>query len=425
MLVKKIIGREVLDSRSNPTVEVELILANGSKQVTERGIAPSGASRGTHEAWELRDGGKRFLGKGVSKALKGVEKLDKSFKNKKFTQKKFDEKLCGLAGPNKKSIGGNTTTAASFAFLNASAKLQDKWVYELMGGTVLPVPFFNVINGGQHAGNKLSIQEFMIAPYGAKSFKEALRWGSEIYHTLGKNLVLKYGSSAKNVGDEGGYAPPIQHSEDALHAIEYSIEELGYKGKVGIALDAAASEFYDNMYNIDGMSLTGPELIDHYERMAAEFPLISIEDPFDQEDFHMFAELRKSLNHIQIVADDLTVTNLQRVKRAIDGECMDTLLLKVNQIGTVYEAYETFKYCLSKNVGTMVSHRSGETEDTTIADLVVGLETNQIKTGAPARGERTAKYNQLLRIEERLGKKAKYAGKNFKKIGKRVSVFEN
>ncbi|MCD6227086.1 phosphopyruvate hydratase [Candidatus Micrarchaeota archaeon] len=425
MIIKDMKGIEILDSRGNPTIEIDITIKS-KKTVTARGIAPSGASRGEYEAWELRDGGRRYLGKGVLKAVNNVKLILKHTKNKKFTQKTFDEKLCNIAGPNKKKIGGNTTTAASLAFLNASAKLKGKWVYEYLGGKVLPVPFMNIINGGRHAGNRLAIQEFLIVPFGAKTFKQAVQWNSEIYHTLGKYLVDIYGPTAKNVGDEGGYAPPMENTEQALSAIYWAIEELGYNGKVGMAIDAAASEFYDKMYNIDGASMTPPELLEYYEQLIAEYPIVSIEDPFEQNDYRMFSELRKTFSNtnVQIIADDLTVTNLSRVKRAIDEGSMDTLLLKVNQIGTVYEAYEAFKYCLSHGVRTMISHRSGETEDTTIADLAVGLETGQIKSGAPARGERTAKYNQLLRIEERLGKKAKYAGKDFRKYGRKIRMFE-
>lgn len=422
--VKKITGMEVIDSRGNPTIEVEITLKKGNKTFTGRGIAPSGASTGIYEAWELRDGGKRYHGNGVKKAVKKVATLSKKIVNKKFTQKTFDDLLCQLGGPNKKNLGANTTTAASFAFLNTSAKINNKWVYEYLGGKVLPVPFMNIINGGKHAGNRLAIQEFMIVPYGAKSFAEALQMGSEVYHALGKHLVDIYGPSAKNVGDEGGFAPPMTESDEALSAIQWAIEEMGYNGKVVMAIDAAASEFYDRMYNIDGVSLTPSELLEYYEELVASYPIISIEDPFHQDDFLMFHELKEVLPNVQIIGDDLTVTNIIRIKNAVEHDSIDTLLLKVNQIGTVYEAYQAFKYCLSHDIRTMISHRSGETEDITIAELAVGLETGQIKTGAPARGERTAKYNQLLRIEKRLGKRAKYAGKKFREFGKKTKKLE-
>jgi len=426
MKIKQIKGMEVLDSRGNPTVEVEITVTHANKNITARGIAPSGASTGKYEAYELRDKDtKRYHGKGVLKAVSKVNKnVSRAFKNKSFTQNSFDRKLIRMAGVQKARLGSNTTTAASLAFLNASAKANHKWVYEYLGGKVLPVPFMNIINGGAHAGNDLAIQEFMIVPYGAKTFAQAVQWCSEIYHTLGNNLRKSFTKSAVNVGDEGGFAPPMTHSTQALASIDWAIEECGYKNKVGIAIDAAASEFYDRNYNIDKGSLTTSELVEYYEKLVSEFDIVSIEDPFHEDDYYMFSELNKILMSVQIVADDLTVTNIKRIKKAVQVNAMNTLLLKINQIGTVTEAYEAFKYCLSKNVPTMVSHRSGETEDTTIADICVGLETGQIKTGAPVRGERTAKYNQLMRIEARLGKNAKYAGINFMKFGRKANVLE-
>lgn len=426
MKIKQIKGMEVLDSRGNPTIEVEITVTHANKNITARGIAPSGASTGKYEAYELRDKDtKRYHGKGVLKAVSKVNKnVSRAVKNKSFTQNSFDRKLIRMAGVQKARLGSNTTTAASLAFLNASAKANHKWVYEYLGGKVLPVPFMNIINGGAHAGNGLAIQEFMIAPYGAKTFAQAVQWCSEIYHTLGNNLTKSFTKSAVNVGDEGGFAPPMTHSTQALASIDWAIEECGYKNKVGIAIDAAASEFYDRNYNIDKGSLTTSELVEYYENLVSEFNIVSIEDPFHEDDYYMFSELNKILMSVQIVADDLTVTNIKRIKKAVQVNAMNTLLLKVNQIGTVTEAYEAFKYCLSKNVPTMVSHRSGETEDTTIADICVGLETGQIKTGAPVRGERTAKYNQLMRIETRLGKNAKYAGINFMKFGRKANVLE-
>ncbi len=426
MKVKQIKGMEVLDSRGNPTVEVEITLIHANKNITARGIAPSGASTGKYEAYELRDKDtKRYHGKGVLKAVSKVNKnVSRAVKNKSFTQNSFDRALIRMAGLQKARLGSNTTTAASLAFLNASAKANRKWVYEYLGGKILPVPFMNIINGGAHAGNGLAIQEFMIVPYGAKTFAQAVQWCSEIYHTLGNNLRKSFTKSAVNVGDEGGFAPPMTHSTQALASIDWAIEECGYKNKVGIAIDAAASEFYNRNYNIDKGSLTTSELVEYYENMVAEFDIVSIEDPFHEDDYYMFSELNKILTSVQIVADDLTVTNIKRIKKAVQVNAMNTLLMKVNQIGTVTEAYEAFKYCLSKNMPTMVSHRSGETEDTTIADICVGLETGQIKTGAPVRGERTAKYNQLMRIETRLGKNAKYAGINFMKFGRKANVLE-
>lgn len=424
--IKKIWAREILDSRGNPTIEVDLEV--GTK--LSRAVAPSGASTGIHEALELRDKDfARFNGKGVLKAVENVNNIiNNELKGKDILKHhKLDRKLIKLDGTESKSnLGANATTAVSMAMLKAAAKANKKEVYDYLGGTVLPVPMMNIINGGEHAGNSLAIQEFMILPLMAPSFKEAIRWGSEVYHTLGKYLSVNYGKSSKNVGDEGGYAPNFKTSEEALNAITYAIKEAGYEDKIFIGLDAAASSFYNkhtNTYSIDGKNLETYEMVDYYENLVAKYPIISIEDPFDEEDFNSFSILNKRIGEdIQIISDDLTVTNIERTSRAIKQDSMNALLLKVNQIGTLAETFETVKLCYEKGLNVIVSHRSGETEDTLIADLAVGLETGQIKTGAPARSERTAKYNRLIRIEEKLGKNAVYAGINFRSLKRKKNL---
>jgi len=424
--IKKIYAREILDSRGNPTIEVDLYI--GVK--LSRASAPSGASTGIHEALELRDNDpKRFHGKGVLKAVENVNTIiNSALKGKDVSRhNKLDRKLIELDGtPSKSKLGANATTAVSMAMLKAAAKIKKQEVYEYLNGTVLPVPMMNVINGGVHAGNSLAIQEFMILPLMATSFKEAIRWGSEVYQTLGKYLAVTYGKSSKNIGDEGGYAPNIKTSEEALNAIMYAIKEAGYEDKIFIGLDAAASSFYNkhtSNYLIDGKNMEPNEMVDYYENLVARYPIISIEDPFDEEDFNSFSILNKRIGgDIQIVGDDLTVTNIIRLKKAISQNSINALLLKVNQIGTIAESFEAVKLCYEKGLNVVVSHRSGETEDTIIADLAVGLETGQIKTGAPARAERTAKYNRLMRIEEKLGKKASYAGVNFRNLKRKKSL---
>ncbi|MFA5381559.1 MAG: phosphopyruvate hydratase [Candidatus Micrarchaeia archaeon] len=424
--IKKLFAREILDSRGNPTIEVDLYI--GTK--ISRAAAPSGASTGIHEALELRDNDiKRFKGKGVLKAVENVNtKINNLLKGEEISiHNKLDRKMIKLDNmQNKSNLGANATTAVSMAMLKAAAKAERKEVYEYLGGTILPIPMMNIINGGQHGGNSLAIQEFMILPIMASSFKEAIQWGSEVYHNLGKYLEVNYGKNSKNVGDEGGYAPNFKTSEEALNAITYAIKESGYEGKVFIGLDAAASSFYNkhtNRYFIDGKNLESYELVDYYENLVAKYPIISIEDPFDEEDFNSFSILNKRIGEdVQIIGDDLTVTNIQRIEKAISQNSMNTLLLKVNQVGTIAESFEAVKVCYQRGLNVVVSHRSGETEDTLIADLAVGLETGQIKTGAPARTERTAKYNRLLRIEEKLGKNAVYAGVNFKTLKRKKNL---
>ncbi len=412
MQILNLRGREVLDSRGNPTVEAEILTSKG----LFRAIVPSGASTGIHEALELRDGGKRYLGKGVLKAVKNIDKISKKLVGAELgEQMDVDRLMIELDGTkNKSNLGANAILAVSMAYARASAAEQGIPLYSYISGItnsklILPVPCFNIINGGKHAGNKLDVQEFMLNPVGAKSFSEALQIGTEIYHTLKKVIEEKYGKTASNVGDEGGFAPPVEHIEEPLNLITEAIEESGYKKKVKLGMDCASSEFFrDGKYYLEGAELTGEQLLEKYEELIDMYPIISIEDPFAQDDFNNFALATKTLKKIQIVGDDLTVTNPERIQKAIVLHACNALLLKVNQIGTISEALEAAQLAIKSDWNVMVSHRSGEAEDTFIADLVVGLGNGQIKSGAPCRGERTAKYNQLLRIEEELGKQAKF-----------------
>lgn len=402
--ITQIKAREVLDSRGNPTLEVDMITEN----IRETAAVPSGASRGAHEAWELRDGGKRYLGKGVRKAIRNVEtkiapllvRMDCQ------RQKEIDELMIKCDGTeNKSRLGANAILGVSLAAARAGADARNLFLFEYINQLienkrplVLPRPFFNVINGGKHAGNKLAIQEFMIAPQ-SKSFPEALRMGSEVYHHLKQIIEKKYGKKATNVGDEGGFAPPLKKAEEALDLIKEAIQKAGYRNKVDLAMDPAASEFYkNNKYHLH-KTFTKTELLDYYLKLIKRYKIISIEDPFQEDDFEGFAQLREK-SKIQIIGDDLTVTNQKRIQKAIEEKSCNCLLLKVNQIGTLTEALEAVKLAYEKGWGVMVSHRSGETEDSFIADLAVGLGCGQIKSGAPCRGERTSKYNRLLRIEE-------------------------
>ncbi len=407
-------AREVLDSRGNPTVEAELVLNSH----TIRAIVASGASTGKYEALELRDKNKRYNGKGVLKAVKNVSRISNALKNIDFRQQKeIDEKILKLdSTKNKTNLGANAMLAASMVCLRAGALLKKKPLYkyiaEISGRKpLIPIPFCNVINGGKHADNKLKMQEFMIVPIGLKSFSEAAMIISETYHTLKSFVSKKYGTSG--VGDEGGFAPKINNAFEALDLITESIEKSGYEKYVKIALDPAASEFYKNKKYIIEKKLTGMEMVDYYLNLVKKYPIISIEDPFDQDDFDSYAELtRKIGSKIQIVGDDLLVTNSERIRKAVDLELCNALLLKPNQIGTVTEAIDAANLAFKSGWDVMVSHRSGETEDSFIADLATGLGCGQIKLGAPCRGERTCKYNQLLRIEEQLGKKAYARWKN-------------
>lgn len=416
MKIEAVWAREVLDSRGNPTVEAEITVA-GHKV---RAIAPSGASTGSWEAHELRDGDARFGGKGVlnavnnvrteiAKAIVGMDPAD---------QRAVDEAMIELDGTeNKKRLGANAIIATSLAVAKAGSMVDGVPLYQHIGdnGVTLPVPMLNIINGGKHAGGNLKIQEFMIIPAGAKSFSECLRMSSEVYMSLKSLLKKKYGVGAINLGDEGGFAPPLDTSAEAMETILSAVSDAGYApGKdVFLALDAASSEFYnDGVYDVDGMKLSAGELADHYKKLTETYPLISIEDPFFEDDFETTAELTKKIgSNVQIVGDDLFVTNTKRLSKGIDVGATNALLLKVNQIGTVTEAGDAAQMSFDNGYSVVVSHRSGESEDVSIADLAVGWGSGQIKTGAPARGERTSKYNQLLRIEEELGSKAVFLGK--------------
>ncbi|OBA27863.1 enolase [Hanseniaspora valbyensis NRRL Y-1626] len=432
MSITKVYARSVYDSRGNPTVEVEVSTEKG----LFRSIVPSGASTGIHEALELRDGDKsKWLGKGVLKAVANVNEVIAPALIKAgidvAEQEKIDAFLNELDGTaNKGKLGANAILGVSMAVAKAAAAAKGVPLYahlnELSYGSakgplVLPVPFLNVVNGGSHAGGALALQEFMIAPTGASSFAEALRIGSEVYHHLKSLTKKRYGGSAGNVGDEGGVAPDINTAEEALDLITDAIAAAGYTGKVDIGLDCASSEFFkDGKYDLDFKNpnsdptkwLTGPQLAELYKSLIAKYPIVSIEDPFAEDDWEAWSHFYPTAG-VQIVADDLTVTNPLRIKTAIEKKAADALLLKVNQIGTLTESIKAANDSFAANWGVMVSHRSGETEDTFIADLVVGLRTGQIKTGAPARSERLAKLNQLLRIEEELGNKAVFAGRNF------------
>ncbi|MFN7991296.1 MAG: phosphopyruvate hydratase [Candidatus Micrarchaeia archaeon] len=403
MKITSLWAREILDSRGNPTVEVDVVTEN----VLASAAAPSGASTGRHEAVELRDGGKRYGGKGVLKAVDNVNNvIAPALAGMEVTdQEGIDRKLKELDGTDDKgNLGANAMVATSMAVLRAAAASEGKMLHEYIGGTILPNAMFNIINGGKHAGNGLAVQEFMVIPEG-ELFSHRLQMASEIYHVLGRQLVAKHGPSARNVGDEGGYAPPIGNTYQALDAIESAIEEAGYKDMCSLALDCAASSFYDEKagsYRIDGKEIKEAELIDYYLDLVRSYRIRSIEDPFQEESFEAFAALHKEMPGLQVVGDDLTVTNVSRLREAISQGSINALLLKLNQIGTVTEALEAVKMCRQSGLNVIVSHRSGETEDCFISDFSVGINAGQIKTGAPARGERTAKYNQLLRIEERI-----------------------
>lgn len=401
MKLQNVKAREILDSRGNPTIEVEV----RAKNKWFRAAVPSGASTGTHEAVELRDGGKpRYHGKGVLKAAKNVVSLGRRAKNKKFkSQRAFDDFLLKADGtPNKKKMGANALLGLSMAFARASAggSLYGYLSKNAKTKPALPLPFSNVLNGGKHAGTRLSVQEFMAVPVGAKTFSEATRMVSEVYQTLKADAVKKYGPSAGNVGDEGGIAPPLTSTRQALDLVWRAVEENGYQHKIKIALDCAASEFYkEGAYYIDGKYLASRELVSHYLELLSSYPIISIEDPFHEDAFEAFAAFTGVLRgRVQVVGDDLLVTNPERI--LLGRHACSALLLKVNQIGTLSEALDAAALARSFGWNVMVSHRSGETEDAFISDLATGLGCGQIKLGAPCRGERTAKYNQLLRLEE-------------------------
>ena len=419
--IESIEAQEILDSRGNPTIEVEILLEDGS---FGRAAVPSGASTGIHEALELRDGDKkRYGGKGVTKAVNNVNSqiADELIGWDATEQIAIDKTLLEIDGtPNKSNLGANAILGTSLAVAKAAANSLGLPLYRYIGGVyahVLPVPMMNILNGGAHtAWQSTDAQEFMVMPLGAPSFSEAVRWGAEIYHVL--KSVLKSHGYATLVGDEGGYAPNLKANVEAIEVILEAIEKAGYKaGKdVAIALDPAASEFYDEekkVYNLrtEGKKLSPAKMVDFWKSWVDQFPIVSIEDGLGQDDWEGWIEMTKELGgRLQIVGDDLLVTNPIRVQKAIDKKACNALLVKVNQIGSLTETIEAVELSQRNGWRTVISHRSGETEDTTIADLAVALNTGQIKTGAPARSDRVAKYNQLIRIEAELGETARYAG---------------
>eukprot|EP00884_Botryococcus_braunii_P003370 jgi/Botrbrau1/13033/Bobra.0389s0024.1 len=427
--ILKVHARQIYDSRGNPTIEADVHTELG----VFRSMVPSGASTGVHEAVELRDGGKAWMGKGVTKAVANVNDIIApavtGFDPTK--QKELDEKLIALDGTeNKGNLGANAILAVSMAVSKAGAAAKGVPLYQhiadLAGNKklVLPVPSFNILNGGVHAGNALAMQEFMIQPVGATTFVQAMQMATEVYHTLKGIIKKKYGQDATNVGDEGGFAPNVSSQEEALDLVVSAIKAAGYEGKVFMGMDPAASEFFiDGKYDLDFKTkitegkrvLTGEGLEELYLGILKKYPMIFIEDPYDQDDWTNFEHIT-ALNLVPIIGDDLLVTNPKRIKKAIEKKACSGLLLKVNQIGTVTESIEAVRMAKEAGWTVMTSHRSGETEDSFIADLTVGLATGLIKTGAPARSERLAKYNQFLRIEEELGAKAVYAGKDWKYI---------
>lgn len=416
--ISHVAAREVLDSRGNPTVEVDVTLASGA---TGRAIVPSGASTGAHEATELRDGGTRFKGKGVLNAVANVnsEISTALVGSDASNQSAIDSTLCELDGtPNKSRLGANAILGASLATAHASAADRKMPLFKSIGGDdacVLPVPMMNVLNGGVHADNNVDLQEFMIMPIGASSFSEGLRWGVETYHTL--KSLLHDRKLATAVGDEGGFAPNLASNEDAIAILVDAIEAAGYKPGVdiSIALDPAMSElFRDGNYHLAGEDkvLTSDQLVAWWTTLVNKYPIVSIEDGMAEDDWAGWSSLTKALgSRVQLVGDDLFVTNVKRLQRGIDERIANSVLIKVNQIGTLTETLNTISLARNNQYTSVMSHRSGETEDATIADLAVATNCGQIKTGAPARSDRVAKYNQLLRIEQLLGSKAKYLGK--------------
>ncbi|MFJ2028803.1 phosphopyruvate hydratase [Streptosporangium sp. NPDC087985] len=414
--IEGVTAREILDSRGNPTVEVDILLDDGSEG---RAAVPSGASTGQFEAVELRDGDERYGGKGVERAVLGVtdEIADEVIGFDAAEQRSIDQVMIDLDGtPNKARLGANAILGVSLAVAKAAAESAELPLFRYLGGPnahVLPVPMMNILNGGAHADTNVDIQEFMIAPIGAESFREAVRMGTEVYHAL--KAVLKEKGYATGLGDEGGFAPNLPSNRDALDLILVAIEKAGYvPGEdVGLALDVAASEFHsDGVYTIDGKGLSATELIAFYEDLVANYPLVSIEDPLNEDDWEGWNAITRALgDKVQLVGDDLFVTNPERLARGIAEGTANALLVKVNQIGTLTETLDAVDLAHRNGYRCMMSHRSGETEDTTIADLAVATNCGQIKTGAPARSDRVAKYNQLLRIEELLDDAARYAGR--------------
>ncbi|HSL37478.1 phosphopyruvate hydratase [Pseudarthrobacter sp. PvP090] len=417
-LIDAIHAREILDSRGNPTVEVEVLLSDGQ---IGRAAVPSGASTGEHEAVELRDGDKgRYLGKGVQKAVDAViDQIAPALIGFDATdQRSIDQSMIDLDGTaNKSKLGANAILGVSLAVANAAAASADLPLYKYLGGPnahVLPVPLMNILNGGSHADSDVDIQEFMVVPLGAETFSEGLRWGVEVYHAL--KAVLQAKGLSTGLGDEGGFAPNLPSNRAALDLIQEAIRNAGYTPgqDIALALDVASSEFFkDGAYQFEGKSLSSTEMSAYYAELVADYPLVSIEDPLDENDWEGWKTLTDAIgDKVQIVGDDLFVTNPERLQTGIDSRTANSLLVKVNQIGSLTETLDAVSLAQRAGYTTITSHRSGETEDTTIADIAVATNAGQIKTGAPARSERVAKYNQLLRIEEELDDAARYAGRS-------------
>lgn len=422
--IVKVVGRQILDSRGNPTVEVDVVTSNG---VVGRAAVPSGASTGIHEAVELRDGDKSvYLGKGVLKAVANVNgPINDALEGLDVTeQKNIDKVLLALDGTeNKSNLGANAILGTSLAVARAAAQETGLSLFQYIGGVgavTLPVPMMNILNGGSHADNKIDIQEFMVMPFGASSFSEGLRWGTEIFHHL-KNVLKERGMST-NVGDEGGFAPNLNSNEEAIEVVLQAIEKAGYKAgeDVWIALDAASSEFYKEgkyVFESTGESRTSEEMVAFWKEWTEKYPIISIEDGLAEDDWAGWKLLTETIgDKVQLVGDDLFVTNTKRLKQGIETSTANSILVKVNQIGTLTETIEAVQMATANSYTSVMSHRSGETEDNTIADLAVALNCGQIKTGSASRSDRMSKYNQLLRIEAELGDAAVYPGKRFKFI---------
>ena len=420
-IIQSVQGRQILDSRGNPTVEVEVELMDGS---FGRAAVPSGASTGAHEAWELRDGDQDvFLGKGVEKAVENVngEIADALIGRDAVLQREIDQAMLELDGtPNKKRLGANAILGASLAVAKASASFVQLPLYRYLGGTaahILPAPMMNIVNGGEHADNSVDVQEFMVMPLGFDRFQDALRAGVEIFHHLKKVLNSRKLNTA--VGDEGGFAPDLGSNQEALDLIMEAIDKAGYKAgeQISIALDVAATEFYnvdEKVYTIDGKKLSGDEMVDFLASWVDQYPICSIEDGCSEDDWESWKKLTDKVgDKVQLVGDDLFVTNVERLQRGIDEGIGNSILIKVNQIGSLTETIDAIQLAARNGYTSISSHRSGETEDATIADLAVGLSTGQIKTGSASRSDRMAKYNQLLRIEEELGDTAVYGGPMF------------
>ncbi|MCA2206006.1 MULTISPECIES: phosphopyruvate hydratase [Nocardia] len=415
-IIEQVGAREILDSRGNPTVEVEIALDDGT---LTRADVPSGASTGEHEAVELRDGGDRYNGKGVTKAVEGVldEIAPAIIGLDAVEQRTVDQVLLDLDGtPDKSRLGANALLGVSLAVARGAAESSGLELFRYLGGPnahVLPVPMMNILNGGAHADTGVDVQEFMVAPIGAPTFREALRWGTEVYHSL--KAVLKEKGLSTGLGDEGGFAPDVAGTKEALDLISLAIQKAGYKlgTDVALALDVAATEFYTpgEGYKFEGKVRSAEEMGQFYEELLTQYPLVSIEDPLSEDDWDGWVALTDAIgDKVQLVGDDLFVTNPERLEEGIAKGAANALLVKVNQIGTLTETLDAVDLAHRNGYKTMMSHRSGETEDTTIADLAVAVGSGQIKTGAPARSERVAKYNQLLRIEDALGDSARYAG---------------